>query len=394
MKQIKILLGDPRHGTVGTHSNWMPVGVGYIGSNLIKEFKNNKIELKIETEPEEIFDAIEKWKPDIIGMANYMWNSDLSNFICTFAKKINPNTLCVLGGPEFPAGTGVRKIVNTSEDRTYDKSLSYLISRPSVDYFAYTDGEVSFIEIVKKFIENNFSVKSMKDKDEPMKGHASVSKDRSKLLVGTYIARIGMNGSVKGEGRDVIPSPYTTGLLDKFLDGNYMPAFETSRGCPFMCTFCDQGLDESKIVTHSVERLTEEMMYVGAKLSQIEKKTKTITIIDSNWGMFEKDIQLAHQMSKVVEKYDWPENIICTTPKSKWMNLLKMNDILKNRVQISLSMQSLSVETLSDIKRKSWTSQQYLDFLKELKMRGKSTHSDLIIPLPGETEESYFEGII
>ena len=140
MKQIKILLGDPRHSTVGTHSNWMPVGVGYIGSNLINEFKNNKIELKIETEPEKTFDAIEKWKPDIIGMANYMWNSDLSNFICTFAKKINPNILCVLGGPEFPAGTGVRKIVNTSEDRTYDKCLSYLISRPSVDYFAYTDG--------------------------------------------------------------------------------------------------------------------------------------------------------------------------------------------------------------------------------------------------------------
>ena len=34
-----------------------------------------------------------------------------------------------------------------------------------------------------------------------------------------------------------------------------------------------------------------------------------------------------------------------------------------------------------------------LQFLKELKMRGKSTHSDLIIPLPGETEESYFKGI-
>ena len=125
MKQIKILLGDPRHSTVGTHSNWMPVGVGYIGSNLINEFKNNKIELKIETEPEKIFDAIEKWKPDIIGMANYMWNSDLSNFICTFAKKINPNILCVLGGPEFPSGSGLQNLTNTINNNCYEYLKNY-----------------------------------------------------------------------------------------------------------------------------------------------------------------------------------------------------------------------------------------------------------------------------
>ena len=76
-----------------------------------------------------------------------------------------------------------------------------------------------------------------------------------KLLVGEYIARIGLDGSVKASGRDIIPSPYTTGLLDKFLDGNLIPAFETARGCPFMCTFCDQGLDSSKITAFSSERL-------------------------------------------------------------------------------------------------------------------------------------------
>tara|TARA_B100000029_G_C17602080_1_gene966172 strand:- start:2795 stop:4918 length:2124 start_codon:yes stop_codon:yes gene_type:complete len=393
MKSIKILLGDPRHNTVGAHSYFVPIGIGYIGSNLLEKFKNSKIELKLCVDPEEIFTLLDEWKPDIIGISNYIWNSNISNFICEYAKKKNPNTLCILGGPEFPAGTGARKIEDSVEDQTYTKCLEYLSERSSVDYFAYSDGEVAFVEIVRKFIENNNSLKSMKDKDEPMKGCVSLTKKKDKIHVGEYIPRIGMEGSVKNEGRDEIPSPYTTGLLDKFLNGIFVPAFETARGCPFLCTFCDQGLDQTKITTFSVKRMAEEITYVGEKLSKLKKGTKTISIFDSNWGIFEKDVRLADEILTVMEKYDWPQYIECLTPKSNWDNLIKINDKLKNRVALDLSMQSLNIEVLTDIKRRNWTAEQYLLFINENRKRGKSASSEMIIPLPNETEESYFHGI-
>ena len=113
MKNLKVLLGDPRHSTVGAHSYFVPIGIGYIGSNLLKHFKKNNIELKLSVDSEEIFTLLDEWKPDIIGISNYVWNSHLSKFICEYAKKTNPNVLCVLGGPEFPGGTGAIKI----EDR-------------------------------------------------------------------------------------------------------------------------------------------------------------------------------------------------------------------------------------------------------------------------------------
>ena len=37
MKNIKILLGDPRHYTVGPHPNYVPINIGYIGSYLLKK---------------------------------------------------------------------------------------------------------------------------------------------------------------------------------------------------------------------------------------------------------------------------------------------------------------------------------------------------------------------
>jgi radical SAM superfamily enzyme YgiQ (UPF0313 family) len=393
VSRIKILLGDPRHSTVGEHSNFVPIGIGYIGTNLLKQFENYNLELKIETKTEKILALLETWKPDIVGLSHYVWNKFLSKFMCTYAKKINPDCLCVLGGPEFPAGTGARKIENNDRDKTYDKCLSYLISMPSVDYFSYSDGEVTFLEIVRNYINNNCSIKLMKDKDKSMKGCAYVSKDKNKLVVGEYFPRIGMDGSVKVAGRDIVPSPYTTGLLDKFLDGTYTPAFETARGCPFMCSFCHQGIDASKIATFSVKRVAEEFEYVGKKLSHLKNGTKDVYIFDNNWGIFQKDIEVSDRILKIMEKYDWPQFIECSSPKEKRENLLAINDRLKNRVQIQQSIQSTDHNVLANIKRTNITRKEYIDYLKETEKRGRNAISEIIIPLPGESEKTYFEGV-
>ena len=126
---------------------------------------------------------------------------------------------------------------------------------------------------------------------------------------------------------------------------------------------------------------------------KINSSTKTISIFDSNWGLFEKDLRLADEILKIMDKYDYPKYIECLTPKSNWNNLIDINDKLKNRVALNLSMQSLKLETLTDIKRRNWTKEQYIEFLKKVRERGKDASSEMIIPLPSETEQSYFDGV-
>ena len=393
MKKIKILFCDPRHETVGTHSSYVPINIAYIAAHVKHNIKNFEVEIELTTTVKEVFPLLENWKPDIIGISNYVWNSGLANAICKYAKKLNPNTLTILGGPEFPAGTGAIRIDNTPKDATYDKCFNYLTERPDVDYFAYSDGEVAFLEVVENFIKNNFLVKSLKADDKPVKGCASLSKDKKKLLSGKYIPRIGMEGGLKVDGRDIIPSIYTSGMLDKYLNGKYIPSFETARGCPYLCTFCDQGLDSSKITAFSTNRLAEEMMYVGERMSKIEGGTKSVAIFDSNWGLFQKDVDLAPRILEVMNKYDWPQYIDCSAPKEKRENIIAINDKLKNRVQLGLAMQSLNNETLKDIKRKNWGRERYIEFIREIEKRGKSNTCEQIIPWPNETEETYYDGI-
>ena len=113
MKKLKILLCDPRHSTIGAHSNYVPIGIGYIGSYIKEQIKSVDKDIKLTIDPDETLNLLKQWKPDIVALSNYIWNASISNLICEEAKKINSNTLCILGGPEFPAGTGQRFIKNT-----------------------------------------------------------------------------------------------------------------------------------------------------------------------------------------------------------------------------------------------------------------------------------------
>jgi radical SAM superfamily enzyme YgiQ (UPF0313 family) len=383
MKTIKVLLGDLRHHTIGVHSVYVPVGVGYIATYLQKVIPSINFDIKITVHPDEALELVDDWKPDVIGLSNYIWNSNLSYRICEYSKEKNRNTLCILGGPEFPAGTGASFFTKIIKKECFD----YLKEKEYIDFYCYSDGETSFASVVKEYVDLNFNTILLKERHIAPKGAMCLSNNKKELLIGPPILRLGLNNKV--DGRDCIPSPYLTGLLDKYLNGKFIPSFETARGCPFFCTFCDQGLDMTKIVSFSTKRMCDELDYVCEKVTKFDG-IKSIAFHDSNWGMYQKDVILSDHILKLINKHDWPLYMEVATPKNKREQFLDIDKKLKNRVGFGMAQQSMNEETLKEIKRDNLTNEEYIRLVKRLEQDGKNTSCELIIPLPGETKHTYF----
>ena len=383
MKTIKVLLGDLRHYTIGVHSIYVPVGVGYIATYLKKVIPSINFDIKIIVHPDEALELIDNWHPDVIGLSNYIWNSNLSYRVCEYSKEKNKNILCILGGPEFPSGTAASFFTKIIKKECYD----YLKEKECIDFYCYSDGETSFASVVKEYVGLNFNTILLRERNIAPKGAMSLTNNKNDLLIGDPIMRLGLNNKV--DGRDCIPSPYLTGLLDEYLNGKFIPSFETARGCPFLCTFCDQGLDMTKIVSFSTQRMCDELDYVCEKVTKFDG-IRSIAFHDSNWGMYQKNVVLSDYILKLINKYDWPLYMEVSTPKNKREQFLDIDKKLKNRVGFGMAQQSMNEETLKTIKRDNLTNEEYIRLVKRLEKYGKNTSCELIIPLPDETKHTYF----
>ena len=381
--KLKVLLGDLRHHTIGVHSTYVPVGLGYIATYFEKMLAPQAFEIKIITHPDEALDLIDEWKPDILGLSSYIWNSNLAYRVCEYAKEKNEKIITILGGPEFPSGTGAHKFSKIIQKNCLD----YLKEKPCIDFYCYADGEIGFNSCVQDFIKSNFDIIKMKKENIIPDGAMALSYNKQELLIGKPIARLGLSNKV--DGRDCIPSPYLKGYLDRYLNGQFIPSFETARGCPFSCTFCDQGIDTTKMVSFSTKRMEAELSYVCERVTNFSG-SRSIDFHDANWGMYIKDIDLTDHLLKLIDEKDWPQFIEISTPKNKRQQILDIDSKLKNRVQIALAQQSMNQDTLKLIKRDNLTNEQYIEFVKELEKREKNTNCELIIPLPNETKETYF----
>ena len=238
MKKLKVLLADPRHKTVGAHSYFVPIGIGYIGEFLRAEIKKDaNVELKLATNPEEIFTLLKDWKPDIIGLSNYVGNSSLSNSICKYAKKINNRILTVVGGPNLP--------------QDQENKLNFWRERHHfLDYRVSGEGEETFCDLLELIMSNS----NIKKSDVKIPGLEFYDDISDTIFSGPPRERI-------KNIDETIPSPILEGYLDPFI--HLQPELQGVRGCPYSCQFCHMsGKHFNKVDHNSIDRIIKEIEYV------------------------------------------------------------------------------------------------------------------------------------
>ena len=368
MRPIKIFLCDFTYDTVTLSVDGFPLNVGYIASYAKMKFKE-KVEIRLFKYIEKLEEALETSIPDVIGFANYAWNRQINKEISRIFLEKNKNGLVVWGGPNFPADV--------------ESQESFFKKFPQIDIYVPIEGEIGFSNIIKEiFTLPSFDLirKNILTKSVP---GCIVKSDNGKLNFSFSTERI--------KSLDEIPSPYLTGILDEFFDGRLVPMIQTNRGCPFSCTFCVDGSDSvNKINQFSTQRVDEELNYIA---KHVPNNQHNLHISDLNFGMYTRDVEVCDSINNIQEKYGYPHYVKITSGKNNPEKIGKAIKKLGNTTSMSLSVQSLNDEILSNIKRDNISSEKLVQLGPALKNEGLDTTCDVILALPGETYDTAIQTI-
>jgi len=179
-----------------------------------------------------------------------------------------------------------------------------------------------------------------------------------------------------------------TGILDSFFNTNLIPIIETNRGCPYSCIFCAQGLVSAHIVKkHPFNQVIEEIEYISDNI----KNTNVLVFADANFGLFERDTQIAEKISKMKKRKDYPHNI-----NANWVKTKKSIDVVEKLGESTFliaSLQSMDPIVLKEIKRKNIPIDDFKEIMDYINEKGGISGTEIILGLPNETKESHINSI-
>jgi radical SAM superfamily enzyme YgiQ (UPF0313 family) len=367
---LRVALCDFNHETVGIHAETMPLAIGLIGSYAMEKHKG-QLEVRLYKLVEDFnADISEGWFPEVLGLSCYSWNSNLNLHIARHVRNINPETVCIMGGPDIPL-----------PEKTMDV---FFKNNPFIDFVVNKDGEIPFSKIIGRILQKKKIEDIGREGIPGVHFYSHASKSSFHFGMGEKIQSL-----------DEVPSPYLNGMMDKFFTNskyNFAPFIESNRGCPYACTFCHSaGKYYSKLQWAGLERLEKELIMFGKHFSgQHEIR---LFLADNNFGMFDLDFELASILRNIQDKYDWPRYIDTTMGKARPDHIMKVNAKLKWGLNTTASVQTLTESVLKTIERKNLKFDDYIMLSQETSKLGKGTSSEIILGLPGETKESFLETI-
>ena len=298
--------------------------------------------------------------PDLLCLSCYVWNHNQQMEIARRVKARYPDCLVVCGGPHVPDHPG-----------------DFFWRYPHTDILVHGEGEIPFAGLLREML-------AQKPYFDRLEG---ISFNRSGRLVTTPMGqRLGKNLPV--------PSPYLNGTLDGFLgekSGDRIALWETNRGCPFACCFCDWGVRTKNTVRlHSMNRVAEEIDILASK------GVSDIYITDANFGLFKRDLEIARLLVAARHRTGFPKRVRIQFAKTSNETVFAISRLLFENDMLwgtTLSMQSVDVDVLDAVARPHVDIGEYADLKNRYQRHHIPTYTELILGLPQETRDSFVGGI-
>ena len=331
------------------------VNAKYIHSNLAvysmksycQEYENYVEigEYTINQQKDEILKSIYKKQPDVLCFSCYIWNiSFVKELICDL-KKILPKTIIWAGGPEV----------------SYDAE-NFLKEMSEVTGVMCGEGEETFLELVKHYAdeENKTALSDIK---------GIVYREDGTILKNSFREIMDM---------DKLVFPYKNISLFE----HKIIYYESSRGCPFSCSYCLSSIDK-KLRFRSLSLVREELQFF------LDKKVPQVKFVDRTFNCKKEH---ALEIWRYIHEHD---NGITNFHFEIAADLLTDDEIQligemrPGLIQLEIGVQSTNPQTIQEIRRK--TSFEKISEKVKLVQKGQNVHQhlDLIAGLPYEGYESF-----
>lgn len=295
--------------------------------------------------------------PSVAAFSASMWNMNLSLAVARQVKEKFPDCLIVFGGPQVPyEATDLLKLC------------------PFIDVAVRGEGEQVFADLLVRFLETR-----------DFRGIPGISYHN-----GNNIIRNDWESPV--EDLDILPSPYLEGIFDPLLTNgmNWQAIVETNRGCSFRCSFCFWNQGSKRYRFYSLERVRRVIDWCGLN------GMRYIFCSDSNFGMIKRDLKIANYVVETKARYGFPEKFRACYGKNAEETIFKIGKLLTKHElikSISISRQSNNPQALQNIRRENIKMSVYNNLQKRYGKDNISTYTELILGLPGETYQSFLDGL-
>ena len=292
---------------------------------------------------DDILSDIYKKRPDVLCLSCYLWNILYVEQLITEISKVLPGMQIWLGGPEV----------------SYN-AVSVMKKYPQVTGVMCGEGEETFLELMEHWMGEG--------------------KDLSMIQGIVYRKE---ENCIQNEVRPVMDLSKVPFVYDHIEDfQNKIVYYESSRGCPFSCSYCLSSIDKC-LRFRDLELVKKELQFF------IDHEVPQVKFVDRTFNC-----KHSHSMAiwTYLKEHDRGKTNFHFEVAADLLNEEELNLIASLRpglIQLEIGIQSTNPETITEIRRKM-NFEEVKRIVKRIQKTGNvHQHLDLIAGLPYENYERF-----
>lgn len=333
------------------------------------EYKKNIeiAEYTINQQTEDIRRDIYIQKPDVIAFSCYIWNWSVISKLLPDLAKLLPGVPIWLGGPEV----------------SY-RAEAVLEEFPQVKGIMVGEGEYTFMRLAGYYCTSYFK-SAEKNNEQGIENSCQIGNCEADLVkIPGIVTRDFNTGAPQVLDFADIPFWYADGDLLKEEFQNRIVYYETSRGCPFRCSYCLSSIDK-QVRFRPMEMVKKELDFF------LENKVPQVKFIDRTFNCKHSHAmeiwQYIYEHDNGVTNFHFEIAADIITEEELEL-LFKLRP---GQVQLEIGVQTTNPHTLAEIRRVTDMNQLRENVARLRNFHNIHLHLDLIVGLPFEDKTSFIK---